>query len=91
MASGVSNRSAGGIIEQRLEIHEEGEESAAGGIRQNAVISVVSTPSSSDDNIELVGNRATIPSEDNSEFVGDRATTSSEDTIELVGERATAI
>ena len=89
MAIGASNKSAGGIIEQRLEIHEEGEELAAGEIRRNAVISSSNILSSSENSIELVGNRATDSSEDSSELVGDRRTNSSEDNIELVEDRPT--
>ena len=67
VAVGASKNRVDDLIEQRLDGHEEGEEPAAEDTRQNAVISVVSTPSSSDDNIELVGNREAMIEENSFE------------------------
>jgi hypothetical protein len=65
---GESNKSVDNLIEQRLKSHEEGEEPAntGGTTRQKAVISSASIPISSEDNIELVGDRATTRRKDNS-------------------------
>ena len=86
MAIRASTKSANDIIEQRLEIHEE---PAAGDVRQTTHMFSSNIPITSEDNVELLGDLATVSSEDNSELLGDRETISSEENIELVGDRAT--
>ena len=67
VAIGASKSRVDDLIEQRLDSHEEGEEPTAGDIGENAVIFFVSTPSSSENSIELVGDRETIREENSAE------------------------
>jgi hypothetical protein len=66
MAPEESNNGVDDSIEQELEIHEEGEEPATGDIMRNTLYSASSTPISSEDNIELVGDQATTRTDSNS-------------------------